>query len=73
VPVYQVVLGVGPEIVTSSWKAHMETGYAFRSYKFAKARIHPSTSADDEWDDEGWFGDNFPEAHIAKMQTPIKV
>jgi len=73
VPTYQITTGTTPVIVKPSPKPHMETGYAFRNFKFAEARIGLSASAEDQWADEGWFGDNCTEAHIAEMQTPIKV
>ena len=73
VPTYQITPGTTLVVVKLSRKPHMETRYAFRSFKFPEARIGLSASAEDQWADEGWFGDNFAEAHIAQMQTPIKV
>jgi hypothetical protein len=81
---YQMAPGTTPVIVKPERKPHMGTGYTFCGYKFAEARIQPSTSAEDQWvcidsgcrmtmADEKWFQASFPKSHIATMPTPVRI
>jgi hypothetical protein len=64
--------------------AALETGYAFRGYNFAEIAVRASPTQPPEFVcadsgcgmscvDEDWFRRNFPDAHVASMNIPIKV
>jgi transposase InsO family protein len=73
-----------PIIIKPHRKPHVGTGYAFRGYRYAEARVRAAVDSEDQWvcidsgcgmtmADDNWLRTNFPEAHIARMQQPIKV